>query len=185
VDFAENCLDPEIRQALTTQSHVLSFTKADLAKNIPVAAEYGFCTDVMEHIPPSQVDAVLQNILKAARHVFFQISMEDDVCGALVGHKLHLSIHPMSWWMEKLQSLGAVIHWSEDHKSHCLIYATAWATAPEIVAVGVLNTTEEIVRKHVEHNVQQGWQQVSPHETNDIEVMILGGYKLSSTYWHN
>jgi hypothetical protein len=27
----------------------------------------------------------------------------------------------------------------------------------------------------VRHNIAQGWQQVSPHATNDVEVMILGG----------
>src|SRR5262245_4685202 len=36
VDFVNNCLDPEIREALTTQTHALRFVKADLERPLPV-----------------------------------------------------------------------------------------------------------------------------------------------------
>jgi len=44
-----------------------------------------------------------------------------------------------------------------------------------MVDVGVLNTEEEQVLANVKHNITQGWTQVQPYETNDSEVMILGG----------
>jgi SAM-dependent methyltransferase len=175
IDFVRNCLDPEIQQALTTQAHALAFIKADLERPIPVTAEYGFCTDVMEHIPTDKVDRVLDNILKAARHVFFSIATTDDKCGALIGETLHLTVQSYGWWLQKLAEHGAVIHWSQSEEGGCLFYVSAWATGQDIVKTGVLNVEEELVRTNVRHNIAQGWEQVHPFPTNDIEFMILGG----------
>lgn len=175
LDFAENCLDEDVRSALTTQAHALKFTLHDLYKPAPVAAPYGYCTDVMEHIPPEYVDTVLFNVLKAAQHCFFQISCADDQCGALIGEPLHLSVHPYDWWHKKFQELGCVIHFSQDLGDACIFYVTAWQDGSEIVKVGVLNTDEAHVRENVKANIAAGWDQVNPHVTNDIEVMILGG----------
>lgn len=175
LDFAENCLDEEVKQALTTQAHALKFTLHDLYKPVPIAAPYGFITDVMEHIPPEYVDRVLQNILAAAQHCFFQISCVDDVCGALIGEPLHLSVHPFTWWLEKLQSLDCVVHWSQDCGDSALFYVSAWQSGTEIVKHGVLNIEEQAIVDNVKANIAGDWGQVTPHATNDIEVMILGG----------
>lgn len=113
VDFADNCIDDEAK--------CLPFVKADLSKEIPVKAEYGFCADVMEHIPPEQVDDVLKNILGSCNKVFFQISLVPDGYGVLIGETLHLSVHPYDWWLGKLNSLGKVI-WSKDDGSSAMYY---------------------------------------------------------------
>lgn len=175
LDFAENCLDEDVHNALTTQAHALTFRLHDLNRPSPITAPYGYCTDVMEHIPPENVDRVLQNVLRAAQHVFFQISCEDDVCGALIGEPLHLSVHPYAWWLKKLQDLGCTIHWSQDHKSHCLFYVTAWTSGTELVAHGVLNCDEQQIIENVKENLAANWPEIQPHPTNDVEVMILGG----------
>jgi hypothetical protein len=103
VDFADNCRDEE---AMT-----LPFLEWDLAWPCPLRAPYGYCTDVMEHIPPEQVDTILRNIMEAAETVFFQISTVTDAMGALIGTPLHLSVHPASWWAEKFEALGFEIEW--------------------------------------------------------------------------
>ena len=175
IDFAGNCLDPEVRQALTTQAHALDFTQHDLTKPVPFSERYGYCTDVMEHIPPEDVDQVLANILQAAQHVFFQISCEDDVCGKLIGKPLHLSVHPFEWWLKKLQSFDCVVHWSADYGSHCCFYVTAWQSGQVFSDIGTLNVEDDELRANVETNAKGGWQQVQPYESNDFEVMIVGG----------
>jgi len=175
LDFAENCLDPEVKQALETQSEVLRFTLHDLTKPSPIRANYGFCVDVMEHIPPEQVDQVLINILKAARHVFFQISCTEDACGKMIDKPLHLSIHDHAWWLEKLQSLGAVVHWSKDEGEQCSFYVTGWATAKDVVRHGVLNTPEDKLAENIRTNMAAGWQELTPHGTNDLEIILLAG----------
>ena len=175
IDFADNCLDEDIRPMLETQAQSLRFVEADLTKPLPVQASYGFCCDVLEHIPPPLVDSVLDNCLAACQHVYFQISTEDDVMGELVGHKLHLSVHDHDWWMRKFQERGCVVHWSDQAPGVCTFYVTAWEDGQKVVDGGVLNVEELRVLENVRHNVKGGWQQVSPHMTNDIDVMILGG----------
>ena len=175
LDFADNCLDEEVLQALTTQAHALQFTQHDLTKPSPIAAQYGYCTDVLEHIPPEQVDVVLGIFLKAAQHVFFQISCEDDHCGEMIGQKLHLSVHDYTWWHSKLQELECVFHWSADYGTHCCFYLSAWQDGAKFTEIGVLNIDEEQIRTNVRTNIAAGWDQVHPYETNNLEVAILGG----------
>lgn len=175
VDFADNCLDEDIVPMLETQKHALRFVEADLSQPLPVQAAYGFCTDVMEHIRPHHVDKVIENCLAACQHVFFQISTVDDKAGVLVGHKLHLSVHPYEWWLKKLKDHKCVIHWSNQTDNTCLFYVSNWATGEEVVDAGTVNTTDDEIKKNVEHNIKQGYLQVEPHPTNEIEVMIVGG----------
>lgn len=175
LDFADNCLDEDIVPMLTTQAHALRFIEADITHEFPVVSEYGFCTDVMEHIQPELVDTVIDNCLAACQHVFFQISTVDDVMGGLVGHPLHLTVQSFSWWLRKFNERNCTVHWSMDANNCCLFYVTAWWDGPKTVDAGILNIEQIQVRKNVEHNVQQGWMQASPHATNDFETMILGG----------
>lgn len=177
LDFASNCLDADILPMLKTQEHALRFVEADLTKPLPAAAEYGYCTDVLEHIPPAQVDAVLNNCLRAAQHVFFQISTVDDTCGALIGHALHLSVHPFEWWLSKFRERECVVHWSHDDPAgqFCCFYVTGWVDGKEIVDAGLLNIDQDQVIVHVRENCSKGYTQATPHPTNDTEVMILGG----------
>jgi 2-polyprenyl-3-methyl-5-hydroxy-6-metoxy-1,4-benzoquinol methylase len=175
VDFVRNCLDPELQEALTTQAHAITFVKADLEQPLPVVAEYGFCSDVMEHIPSARVDLVLDHILKAAQHVFFSISTVEDSCGALIGESLHLTVQPFAWWLHKLAEHDCVIHWSQRGETWAQFYVSAWSSGRDIVKTGVLNVETEQARANVAHNIAQGWQQVHPHPTNDLEVMIVGG----------
>jgi len=175
LDFAENCLDAEVRQALETQAHALQFTRHNLVKPVPVRAKYGYCTDVMEHIPPEDVGRVLDNILGAAQHVYFAISCVDDVCGKLIGEPLHLSVHDYQWWLARFRERDCVIHWSEDRGDSCAFYVTAWQDAQEIVKAGVLNVDREQVRANVRANITAGYGQVEPHVGNNVEVLILGG----------
>ncbi len=175
VDFAANCLDEDIRAALGPQAHTLHFAQADLTRRLPMVAPYGFCADVLEHIPPQLVDAVLNNILMACEHVWFQIATGAEVYGALVGHPLHLSQHPYGWWLRKLADRDCLIHWSRETPTHCLFYVTAWQNGQRLVDVGAINSTEEEIKANVRENCAGGWTQIAPHETNDFEVMILGG----------
>lgn len=184
LDFAGNCLDEDIKPMLETQKHTMRFVEQDLTKPIEVSAEYGYCTDVMEHIPPEDVDKVLDNVLRSAQHVFFQIATTDDVCGQLIGQKLHLTVQPYEWWLKKFNDRDCMIHWTFNregqeghHLGHCMFYVSAWQTAQAITDVGVLNIEEQTVRANVKTNIAgpYGERQITPHETNEMEVMILGG----------
>jgi SAM-dependent methyltransferase len=105
LDFADNCRDKDAES--------LPFIKWDLTRPIEVKATYGFCTDVMEHIPPLDVEAVITNIMRAAPRTFFNISTVPDELGVLIGQHLHLTVRPHKWWRETFQALGYHITWQE------------------------------------------------------------------------
>lgn len=177
VDFVRNCLDEDVRNALETQSHVLRFVKHDLEQRLPFAAEYGYCTDVMEHIPEDRVDRVLANVLMAAQHVFFAISTTDDSCGKLIGEKLHLTVRPYAWWLEQFRKYECVVHYSRELPGSAIFYVTAWPKGEDVVDVGVVNTLEAQVLENVKANIAgpYGERLFHPFATNDLEMMILGG----------
>jgi hypothetical protein len=104
IDHAENCLDPEIRVPLEI---------ACLWELSPApATTYGFCADVMEHIPPGRIDAVLAAIAaRVRRAAFFRISTVPDGCGKLIGERLHLTVEPAAWWVERVGRVFEVAHW--------------------------------------------------------------------------
>lgn len=99
VDHAGNCLDENID---------IDFTISNLWNLPDLEYDYGFCTDVMEHIPTSKVDDVLKNIKKSVKSVYFQICTVQDGFGDLIGDELHLTVKPLEWWVEKLSQYWRV-----------------------------------------------------------------------------
>ena len=67
----------------------------ELPADMP-ATDYGFCADVMEHLPPDRVDQVFEQIAARTRVAcYFQIALFED---NWYGRKLHLSVFPPEWW---------------------------------------------------------------------------------------
>lgn len=89
IDFASNCVD---------EGNDLPFSVADLSQPMGFVGDVGYCTDVLEHIPPEQVDDVIVNIMACVERAYFKIALFDDNMGGLIGHPLHLSVFPPEWW---------------------------------------------------------------------------------------
>lgn len=73
--------------------------------NLPehLSADYGFCTDFMEHVPTERVEATLSAIRACVHNkVYFQISLREDGCGKLINDVLHLTVRPYDWWLRML-----------------------------------------------------------------------------------
>jgi len=175
LDFVEGCLDEDVRKATETQGEYLQFFVQDLTELSDHRAKYGYCTDVMEHIPEDQVEKVLRNIVKSAEKVFFNISLQEDSCGALIDENLHVTVKPAAWWLSKLRDLDCVIYNFETHGNDLLVYVSAWNDATELVKRGTINTTNEKMVENVKVNTSKGYQQVTPHNLNNVEIMVIGG----------
>jgi len=175
VDFARNCLDPEVKAAITEHPTRLKFRQHDLETPFPFSVGYGICTDVMEHIPTDKVPVVLENILHAANHVWFQISTEPDHFGSLIDAPLHLTVQPYRWWLEQFAKFDCTIHYAQPFPGYSVFYVSAWSSVEEIMAKGRTNITSEVKREQITHNIAQGWQTVEPCQVQDDEVMIVGG----------
>lgn len=116
VDFADNCRDQE--------ALCLPFMEWDLTHPCPVSANYGLCTDVLEHITTDDVRIVVNNIMASARSVFFQISTTPDHWGKIIGSPLHLTVQPHGWWVSLFRTLDFDILWSEQNESSSLFYVS-------------------------------------------------------------
>lgn len=70
MDFAWNCLDDNIK-ARCTSVKGMEFVEHDITKKTALRANWGYCTDVMEHLPPEEVDDALDVIFEVCDNVFF------------------------------------------------------------------------------------------------------------------
>lgn len=89
------------------------FMEAALWSNWPnlrkFGYDYGFCCDVMEHIPTEYTMLVIDRIISSCRTTWFQIALVPDQFGAVIGKPLHLTVKPFGWWLERLKLAGDVI----------------------------------------------------------------------------
>ena len=85
------------------------FIQQPLWEPIPGIWDYGYCCDVMEHIPFEYTMAVLHEISKACREVWFSVAFVDDVMGRHIGQKLHMTVMPYQWWLGKMREIGEVL----------------------------------------------------------------------------
>ena len=71
----------------------------------PEPADIVVCADVMEHVEPEFMDAVMDHIASLAKKcAYFVISCAESKKTLPDGRNSHISIHPSAWWDEKLAS---------------------------------------------------------------------------------
>jgi SAM-dependent methyltransferase len=70
--------------------------------------DYGFCCDVMEHIPTEYTMLSLKNIIDGCMQSWFQIAFVPDEFGRAVGAPLHLTVQPFTWWRDRIGALGTL-----------------------------------------------------------------------------
>lgn len=89
LDIARNCCK---------SPYVVADIVSEQSRNIGLF-DYGFCVDVLEHIPPNDVSAAIANIRAIVRRgVYFHIAIGPDKDGEQIGEVLHLSIFDRDWW---------------------------------------------------------------------------------------
>lgn len=79
--------------------------------HLPDFADLVNVTDVLEHIEPRRLSAVLKHIRLLARKVVFAvISTKDSNKYLTDGRNAHLIIQPGSWWKDQLREAGFTLH---------------------------------------------------------------------------
>jgi SAM-dependent methyltransferase len=71
--------------------------------------DYGFCVDVMEHIPTEYVMLTLDRIVRVCATSFFSIALRPDVFGQIIGQPLHLTVRDFIWWRDRLAAIGKLV----------------------------------------------------------------------------
>ena len=104
LDITGAALDPEVDRR--------KFIEAPLwgigTRFSSVRWDYGFCCDVLEHIPTEYTMLCLDRILAACDVAWLQIALCEDEFGKLIGEPLHLTVRPFDWWLIRLGTLGKV-----------------------------------------------------------------------------
>ena len=63
------------------------------------------CTDVLEHVEPDKIDAVLSHIASiTGKLAFFVIATRIAVLKLADGRNAHLIIKPAPWWLDKIKA---------------------------------------------------------------------------------
>lgn len=71
----------------------------------PAPADLVFCGDVLEHIEPDCLNAVLNDISRAAKELVFLVIATTAAKKTLAdGRNAHLIVAPVEWWAPKLMS---------------------------------------------------------------------------------
>ena len=70
----------------------------------PEPADMVYCGDVLEHVEPECVDAVLDDLARVTGKIgLVQLSTQPALKILPDGRNTHLTIHPAEWWMTKLR----------------------------------------------------------------------------------
>jgi len=78
---------------------------------LPSPADLVWSVETAEHIPPECVDAYLDTLTGNARSVIVMTASQIEM-------PLHVSVHPLDWWQEKMRAKG----WSIDQSGQEIIW---------------------------------------------------------------
>lgn len=87
----------------------LPFINSCLWHNWSGLYDYGYCVDVMEHIPPEYTMLTIERIMSHCPKVFFHICLIPDSFGRVIGQPLHLTVMPFLWWKDRLKDFGTIL----------------------------------------------------------------------------
>ena len=76
---------------------------------LPEKRKYGYCCDVLEHIPPEYTMLCIKNILDGCEYAFLNICNIEDGFGPAIGEKLHLTVCEFLWWKERIEEFGEIL----------------------------------------------------------------------------
>ncbi|MFA5379755.1 MAG: methyltransferase domain-containing protein [Dehalococcoidia bacterium] len=130
-DAAQNFMDQGFKVYAVDISdkglrHEVKLFKASLhllPKNLP-RADWGFCVDVMEHLPTEWVQEALQQMSRKVGNCYFSISTVPDSWGKKINETLHLTVKPGEWWVKRVCE-----YWSD-------VLMTEGSSSCEIIARG-------------------------------------------------
>lgn len=165
VDIAENCLD----------AHVGVLFRKECLWNLPkMSVMWGYCTDVMEHIPPEKVADVLDNIRRSVTHgAYFKIHMGPDAFGPMkLGKPLHLTLRNPEWWTAKLEACFEEVSVSVEGKTATLVCKKPFSY---IRTDMVSNMPRHVINANRESAIARGLPELEKGDKGQEKLAICGG----------
>lgn len=170
MDFAINCLDKDVAEHFADR-----FVEHDITQKTHLRADWGYCTDVMEHLPPEQIDDALAVMFEAADNLFFQIATIPDHFGQHpdIQEQLHLTVWDYDQWLEKFAEHGVIVHRSMDLPHHVIFLVSGYrGFAFDRMK---MNTATDVVFDQIRSSLSRDLKQIAPaDEQPDQKVIVLG-----------
>ncbi len=93
IEISPTCVAKYLRGLPVVNSDIVSWAAA--------GHRYGglVCTDVLEHIPPDQIDRTIEALHALAPAAFFGIANHSSIHN---GHELHVIQQGFGWWIRKI-----------------------------------------------------------------------------------
>jgi hypothetical protein len=176
MDFAFNCLDDNVAEHFGDR-----FVEHDITEKTHLRAEWGFCCDVMEHLPPEQIDDALEVMLESCDNVFFQIATIPDYWGHHkdIKEALHLTVWDYERWLNKFAEHGVVVHRSRNEKHHVIFCVSGYEGFS--FDKMKMNTSAEEVYSNIRENLSKSLKMLTPFEEQSEQkvVVLCGGPSLN------
>lgn len=100
---------------------------------MPQPADFVTCTDVLEHVEPECIEAVLDHLYELTnRYAFFIISCKEASRKLPDGRNAHILVRPPDWWIKRLENRGYEImnHYTVNDKNGMLREVRVWLKKP-------------------------------------------------------
>lgn len=83
--------------------------------------DYGFCADVLEHLPTDRVSESLKCIAAHTGKCYFQIANFHCHEGKKIGEALHLTVKSVGWWKDALERHFKTVNIEAKPKHHIAV----------------------------------------------------------------
>lgn len=115
----KSVLDYGCGQGSLHESLILTNRKIDLREYdpaipgkdaLPEPADLVVCTDVLEHVEPDKIAAVLAHLRSLARHgLFIVVSLIETAKTLSDGRQAHILLQPADWWRAQFNAHGFAV----------------------------------------------------------------------------
>ena len=80
----------------------------------PLPAEFVICLDVLEHVEPDHIDAVLDDLKRVVlKRGIFNIALKPALRALPDGRNAHILLQPSEWWKDKLEQRFKLLKYSD------------------------------------------------------------------------
>jgi SAM-dependent methyltransferase len=93
---------------LVPAAKALEFHERSLWRFPSCYVDYGFCVDVLEHLPTEMTSLTIHQMTCATKTLYLEVSTVPDVLGVMVGQTLHKTVQPFGWWLALCREIGQV-----------------------------------------------------------------------------
>ncbi len=102
------CGENRLADSLATEFRISGYDPGIPERSkMPKPCDLIVCTDVLEHVEPSKLDAVLDHIWRLCGvAAYFVIDVKPANAILPDGRNAHLSLHPAEWWVGRLMQIG-------------------------------------------------------------------------------